>query len=340
MRRAIYWLVFLLALCDWCGSEVEARALLLGETEQITAPRFAEGDLDGDGVNELIVGGRVGRFRALTDPFFTRSARVEVYEVRGGVLELRASSENLHVINDVTAGDLDGDGRAEVVAIGDARIYVLGYEAGRLEVSHTEVLAIGAMLDLDGADLDGDGRIEIAVAECRPESGVETVGADIHIYTFADGFQRQTTLELDQHVGDLCLGDFDGDNQVDLAFEQGSEEIGGVVCVYGFVSLQPYERFRQQLTPEEVRGLQLTIEKLDGRALLGVGDIRGQVTLWRTLDAGLAPIGELLLPRDSGPLHGLHLTTLFDASRVQLISGTAPAGAGKGRLWMVEGVGF
>jgi len=339
MRRTAQGLATaLVVVCCGLGSASEARVYRLGGTDQITAARFAQGDLDGNGVEELVVGGRVGRFRAVTDPFASKAARIEVYGAEDGGLDLRASSQNLHVINDVAAADLNGDGRAEIVAVGDYRIYVLGYDRGELAVSHVEVLATGRLLSVDAADLDGDGRAEIAIAESRPETGAEAQTADIRVYVYQSGgvLEERGALGLSQSVGDICLGDFDGDGSVDLVVEQGNEEIGGVLGVYGFAGLQPFERFARQVTEDHARALSLAAGKLGPRDLLGVGDTRGRVTLLRPHSNGFTRVHELSLPRESGVLHGLHLTRLFGGDRLQALSGTGDVGGLPAQLWVVE----
>ena len=323
-------------LCGWGIGGAEAQVRMLAGIDGIAAPRFAEADLDGDGTNELIVGGRVGPFRAVTDPWASRSARIEVHTVRNRLLIRRASSENLHVIRYVAAGDLDGDGRAEIAAAGDYRIVILRYEQGRLVVAHREAPAVGRFLGIDCADVDGDGRAEIAVAESRPESGEEFVPADIHLYRFErGGLERQTTLSLDLSVGALCFGDYDGDGRVDLALEQGAEEVGGEISVYSFSGLQPYERFTQAVTGGHVRALNLSAKAADMGALLGVGDIAGEARLFRMVGNAFSAIDVLSLPGGDGPPTGLHLTDLFEATRLQVIFSTSRTGTHQGRIWML-----
>lgn len=329
--------VALLVVCCGIGSGVEAGVHRVGATDQITAPRFAEGDLDGDGVAELVVGGRVGRFRALTDPFASKAARIEVHGAHDGGLDLRGTSEDLHVINDVAAADLNGDGRAEIVAVGDYRIYVLEYGRGALAIQHVQVLATGRFLSVDAADLDGDGRAEIAIAESRPETGAEAQAADVSVYTYQSGggLAQQGALVLSQSVGDICLGDFDGDGSVDLVLELGNEEIGGALGVYSFAGFQPLERFTGQVTEEHARALSLAAGKVGSASLLGIGDTRGRVTLVRPHSSGFARVYQVSLPRESGVLHGLHLTRLLDGSRLQVLSGTGGAGALPAHLWVM-----
>lgn len=333
-----YFLVFVLALsCFWSG-ELEARPNLVLEDGGIAVPRFAEGDLDGDGSRELVVGGRVGGFRPVTDPIGVRTARVEVYAANGGWMELRAASEGLNVVNDLAVGDLDGDGRAEVVAVGEYRISVLAYRDGRLEVEWTEGLATGRFLRVDCADLDGDDRAEVVIAEESSGFGEEVRGTQIRIYRFADGWEELNVLALGLHVGDLCVADFDGDGRIELALEQGGEEVGGQVSVYDLAEGQIHERFSQQVTRDQVRALSLAAVGLETGAWLGVGHTRGQVGLWQLRGERFSLVDELT--SSGGLLRGLHLTRLFDLPGVQVLSGVAGRGARGGQVWMVEGPQF
>jgi len=65
MDKWILNAVCCLSLTLWVSS-IGAATLLIDDHAALAAPRFAEGDVDGDGVNELVAGGRVGRFRAVT----------------------------------------------------------------------------------------------------------------------------------------------------------------------------------------------------------------------------------------------------------------------------------
>ena len=335
---------FLLLAACWslgiglCGAA--ARIHLLDAALQVAAPRFAEGDVDGDGRSDLIVGGRVGPFRSLTDPPSARTARVELYAVGNGPMRLLAACDELPVVNDVAAGDLNGDGRDEIVAIGDHRLYVLVRSGGELVVEHAEERALGRLLRVDAADLDGDGRAEIAVAESRPETGAEATAADIHIYRYVAGLREEAVVVSGRHIGDLCFGDYDGDGGVDLAFEEGGEEIGGQISVYGFSGLHAIARIRQEVTEGRVRALSLAALGRERSTLLGVGDVTRRVHLLRDGGGELVPAAPWELLHGAGFPHGLHLTRLFDPTGLQAMAGTALPGAGSAQLWVMDRPAF
>lgn len=340
MRCLAGLLVCIGALLGW-NDDVEARAHLLLEEMAIAAPRFAEGDLDGDGRDELVIGGRVGPFRPVTDPLGARSARVEVYAPNAGGLanpgwfDLQAVSEELRVVEDVAVGDLDGDGRAEVVAVGAHRLVILRYAGGQLSVEDASLLADGRFRRVECADVDGDGNAEVVVVEMLPGNGGEVPNAEIRLCRFAGDWRDENLLSVAGHVGDICLADFDGDGSVELALEQGGEETGGWVRVFDFAGGGMRERFGQQLTGERDRVLSMAVWQGDGTALLGAGTLDGRIGLWRLRGAGFAQVEEVVV--SGGMLRGLHLATPSGANGVRVISGIAPPGEPRGQVWILEG---
>lgn len=299
----------------------------------IDAPRFAEGDLDGDGVAELVVGGRVGPFRAVTDALAGRRARISVEFRQGMAMSRMIANDEIPVVEDVAVGDLDGDGRAEIIAVGWYRLWVLALKNGELVVVGSESLAQGQFSRVDAADLDGDGRAEVVVAESLREPGAEVVTTALTVYRFDGQWQRVASLDLEGHVGDLCLGDLSGSGRLSLALELGDEEIGGLVQLYDFVEFAPQFRLRQQVTREHIRALSLGLRRLAGRSLLAVGDIAGRIALFEPRSGGLLEAAVVQAP--AGRLLGMHLTQLFDATGIQVLGGTGQQGTRI--IWMMDG---
>ena len=299
----------------------------------IAAPRFAEGDLDGDGRAELVVGGRVGPFRPVTDPLEGRRARIAVQFMENGLLRRVVSNDELPVVEDVAIGDFDGDGRAEIVAVGWYRLWTLALKDGELVVLGSEVLAQGQFARVDAADVDGDGRAEVLVTDIVREPGSEVVSTLVSVYRFDRTWQRVAQMDLQGHVGDLCLGDLSGRGRVSLALELGGEEVGGVLQVYDFVEFAPQFSYSQQVTQEHVRALSLHIRRFSGRSLLAVADIGGRIGLFESHRRGLLESAVVQAPGAS--LRGVHLTQLFVMEGVQILGGSG--GRSAGALWIIDG---
>ncbi|ORJ62069.1 FG-GAP repeat domain-containing protein [Geothermobacter hydrogeniphilus] len=82
----------------------------------------------------------------------------------------------------VRAGDLDGDGRSDVLVGFDHALLVGHLENGKFrEVSRTVFSADPQLINLSLFDLDGDGRLEVIA------SLLEEDRADARVYRFADG---------------------------------------------------------------------------------------------------------------------------------------------------------
>lgn len=166
--------------------------------------RFARGDVDGDGMVEIIAGGRVGDPVAVDVPRGVRRAGVGVYRANGQLLEPLAVRDDLQVVQDVAAGDLDGDGRAEVVTVGMGRLTVFGWaqdgltEKARVSLGGvwTDRVAIG--------DVDGDGRAEIAATVYRVGVDAEIGHTRVIIYRWAgNALVEDRNWMMRLHVGDI-----------------------------------------------------------------------------------------------------------------------------------------
>ena len=211
-----------------------ARAGVL-ELGEISRPRFASGDVDGDGQAELIVGGRVGPFRAVTDPPTSGRARVEVYRREGRLFQPMGAGFELSQVADVASGDLDGDGRWEVVAVGGGRMVILGWQAGSLAIRHVESLGNEWSDRVAAGDVDGDGRHELAVTLYGIGDEAELGQSSVVLYRMETGDLRgHLQFELPMHVGDLAFAGTHVREGMGLVLEVGAGDEGGEGLVYRY----------------------------------------------------------------------------------------------------------
>ncbi|HWO24506.1 MAG TPA: FG-GAP-like repeat-containing protein [Kofleriaceae bacterium] len=212
-------------------------------------------DVDGDGRQDVVALGRIG-----ATPWEAK-ARVAVLALSGQTLEVRAQEEWLtgtytHGFG-LAVGDLDGDGRAEIVTggfqgdaareVGFVRVWSLA--GGKLALRAEHVLdgqgATGMRVnDLAIGDVDGDGRPEIVAAgrrgprkqkdvKLRLDQRRET--GDVSVLAYADGklavrarhaWAKGTSLRLRA----LALADTDGDGAREIVVG-GQYDADGKPCL-------------------------------------------------------------------------------------------------------------
>jgi hypothetical protein len=218
-------------------------------------------DLDGDGRPEIVALGRVG-----AEPFLAK-ARVAVLGLEGAKLVTRA--EESWLVGTYThgyglaIGDLDGDGKPEIVTggfRGDAArevgfVRVWSMAGGKLALRAEAVLdgqgATGMRVnDLAIGDVDGDRRPEIVVAGRRGPRKQKDVklrldqrreSGDVSILAFTGGalsvrarhaWTKGTSLRLRS----LALADVDGDGAQEIVVG-GQYDADGKPCL-GLLALE------------------------------------------------------------------------------------------------------
>ena len=190
------------------GAVISRQTLATG-----ASPTLAVADLNGDGFADIVspywtaADGSTGVAVFLSQPSGSYSIPAHAYPY--GV----AVSANLAR---VSVEDVDGDGKLDVVAIGGSSIFsgalmtLRGDGTGGFSLAGSPlglINAIGQPFVL--ADFDGNGRKDILTAD-----GLFFGGAGAG--SFSAPVQR-LNLAISQPVGNLAVGDFNGDGKLDVA---------------------------------------------------------------------------------------------------------------------------
>lgn len=169
--------------------------------------RVATGDVNGDGAADIITAPGAGG-RALVEVF----SGIDGHRLR----RFRAFTGGFHAGVYVAAGDVDGDGKADiVVAAGEGgsplvRVFS-GANGSRIGQFHAWPGRRRLGVRVAAGDIDGDGRAEIATA------GGPGAGANVTIFRFTG--QRVARLHPDLRARRglwPAMGDLDGDKLADL----------------------------------------------------------------------------------------------------------------------------
>lgn len=243
--------------------------------------RMARADVDGDGVWEVIAGGRIGPAVAVDVPRFLRRAGVGVYRVDGDLLQPLCERNDLYVVNDVAGGDVDGDGLDEVVVVGMGLVRVFDVVGGQLaEIARVDLPNEWTDRVMVG-DVDGDGLAEVGVTLYAVDFGAEIGRSEVFFLQWTGaGLTKKFEFVIDGHVGDLCAMAFE-DGRPLIALEVGFGDEGGEIQLLS--GQGGHVIWRGNMTEERVRALSLDAQM----AQLAIGGIDGRVYLVRLLPTGL-----------------------------------------------------
>lgn len=197
------------------------------------------GDLDGDGVQDLLVGAPNADLRATDGGAvfgYSGSSFLQIASQSGNTFQ-----ENFGLSVAALDGDWDGDGRDDYVAGSFRNDDGAGFEAGSLFVINRfgNVIrrfdgAPGQHFGLQvagGGDVDGDGRMEVAASSEYLD--------EVWVFSGAAGHERLRRFSNHGFFPVLDLaGDFDGDGYADLAVGCAAADTGaGRAWAYDFRAL-------------------------------------------------------------------------------------------------------
>ncbi|MCI3274959.1 VCBS repeat-containing protein [Streptomyces cylindrosporus] len=194
---------------------------------------LAAGDFDGDGRADLAVSGTTATVHVFKDGFSTSGTAGGRYTVKPPVI----GTGGLGPVN-LTAGDVNGDGRSDLVvdgyetstANGWNRNYFVPGTASGLSTSAARTLKPGVITAI--GDIDADGYGDMTYGSASGPAQVTGITQDT-------GNVPGTSETGDDFGFELDLGDINGDKYLDLVVGVAGENIGGaadtgaVTILYG-----------------------------------------------------------------------------------------------------------
>jgi len=173
--------------------------------------------------------GAIGAAESIALPALPRAARVAALGPAGPAALLVAHDGGLSVImrgadgwqrrelaippfaRDFAVADLDGDGRADLVAVDETtnQLVVLHGTGEGNFAAGGRLATVRAPQRLVAADVNGDGRPDLLV--------IGNDGLALHLAQAAGGFGAPQLLQRGDHLADVAAADVNGDGRIDLA---------------------------------------------------------------------------------------------------------------------------
>jgi len=236
-------LVYGAPLADTLGEGDAAAAIYGPQDGSFGTALVADGDVDGDGLADLLVGADSSLSGGGGYAYLLRGPLEPELYAEDAALSLTTQEDTAHVGRALAGpGDLDGDGAPDLAvgASGQDRVVLLaGDEAGALDLEDVARTALdGGEQDIGGSlasagDLDGDGLGDLAIPS---QSGDVWILSDPPEGTVAlhDVASRLVAPEAYGSTATVTpLGDRDGDGYADLAINLGSGFDGLLVVAPG-----------------------------------------------------------------------------------------------------------
>ncbi|MBK6851565.1 MAG: VCBS repeat-containing protein [Burkholderiales bacterium] len=223
-----------------------------------------------------------------------------------------ARSDCVDTAGFVQAGDIDGDGRVDIISTRGTCGVEVAYQGSDGQFSRTDLLGAAGAFAL--ADLDGDGRLDVV--------GSAFAGEQVSLWRQqADGSWIAEQVPLFTNgFGTLAVGDLNGDGRPDLVLTSGQ---GDLTRTLGVSYQQPDGSFAvPQYRSDGVFNRAATIGDLDGDGrldlLLATPDVQGLRWFRQQADGSLA---EPVVIAGFGDAEQLQVADLDGDGRADIVFG-------------------